>query len=224
MSSGRIAVQIRRIRLPGADSAASPSSPSELRQATVPAALDAAAAQLAEEFVDALGYASTSSSYAIGYEAEVRVVQRLRDRWGLPATSSGMAAVSAMRTFGTRRVAVIHPPWFDQEANELGAAYFRSQGFDAIASRAEALPTDPALVRSGPIVEWVTQHLDDQADAIFLGGNGFRAAEAVETLERRTGRLVLEANQVLLWSVLDATGISIDVSRYGGIFREGRHT
>ena len=32
-----------------------------------------------------------------------------------------------------------------------------------------------------------------------MAGNGFRAARAVPELEQRTGRLVLQANQVLLW-------------------------
>lgn len=54
---------------------------------------------------------------------------------------------------------------------------------------------------------------------MFLSGNGFRAARAVEKLERLTGRLVLEANQVLLWSVLAVTRTAWEVTGYGRIFR-----
>ena len=35
-----------------------------------------------------------------------------------------------------------------------------------------------------------------------MAGNGFRAARAVPELEQRTGRLVPQANQVLLWSII----------------------
>lgn len=49
------------------------------------------------------------------------------------------------------------------------------------------------------VVEWVAQHLCHRAEAVFIGGNGFQAVPAIHHLERRTGRLVLEANQVLLW-------------------------
>ncbi len=38
-----------------------------------------------------------------------------------------------------------------------------------------------------------------------MDGNGFRAAQTVTEQEQRTGRLVLQANQVLLWSILAAT-------------------
>ncbi len=59
-----------------------------------------------------------------------------------------------------------------------------------------------------------------RADAVFFGGNGFRAAAAVDELERRTGRLVLSANQVLLWAVLTATGSPLAVTGYGRLLRD----
>jgi hypothetical protein len=37
------------------------------------------------------------------------------------------------------------------------------------------------------------------------GGNGFGAARAVHELEERLGCLVLESNQVLLWSIMRET-------------------
>jgi maleate isomerase len=60
-------------------------------------------------------------------------------------------------------------------------------------------------VRTDDVVTWVEHHLDDRAEAVFLGGNGFLAAAAAEELERRTGRLVVSANRALLWAVLSTT-------------------
>ena len=57
-----------------------------------------------------------------------------------------------------------------------------------------------------------------RADAVFLGGNGFRAAPAVQELEDRLGGLVIEANQVLLWSVLDSAPSSVDIRGFGSLF------
>lgn len=54
---------------------------------------------------------------------------------------------------------------------------------------------------------------------MFIGGNGFRAARAIGELERRTGRLVLESNQVLLWSILAATRTAWEITGYGKLFR-----
>jgi maleate isomerase len=113
----------------------------------------------------------------------------------------------------------VPPPWFDDEIDKLGVRYFRDQGFDVSLSKATDLPGDPRRVRPEQVVDWVARHLDDEADAVFLSGNGFRAAGAVEELERLTGRLVLEANQVLLWSVLAVTRTAWEVTGHGRIFR-----
>lgn len=200
MSSGRVGTRVSRIGRPST--------------------VDEAAAALVEASIDALAYASTSSGYVIGFDAEADMVQRLRDRWALPATSSSWAAVHALQAYEIERVAVIHPPWFDDETNDLGAAYFRAQGFDAVALRADSLPDDPADVRPGPVTDWVTRHLVDETEAVFLGGNGFHAAEAVDPIERRTGRLVLESNQVLLWSILEASRTTLDITGYGRLLRD----
>jgi maleate isomerase len=217
MAAGHVATVVSRIPLAAgeADTTALPS----LRQGTRPTALDEAAAAFADGSVDALAYASTSSGYAIGFDAEVSLVQRLRERWGLPVGSSSLAAVRALHAHGIERVDLVHPPWFDDETSELGATYFRDRGFDVVAARADTLPDDPAQVRPGPVADWVCGHLRDRAEAVFLGGNGFRAAAAVDEIERRSGRLVLEANQVLLWSILAETGTALAITAYGRLLR-----
>lgn len=57
-----------------------------------------------------------------------------------------------------------------------------------------------------------------RAEAVFIGGNGFRAARAVHHLECRTGRLVLEANHFLLWSILEKAGAPVAVRAVGMLF------
>ena len=218
MSSGRVATLVARIQLP--TSGGTSTSLEELRGGTLPVAVDRAAAAFPVGSVGALTYASTSSGYVIGFDAESALVERLRERWSLPVVSSSMAAVHALRAYRVERVFLVHPPWFDEQTSDLGAAYFRSQGFDAVAARADTLPQDPSLVRPGAVAEWVSRHAPDETEAVVLGGNGFRAAGALEQLERHTGRLVLQANQVLLWSVLAATRTIVGIPAYGRLLRE----
>ena len=73
-------------------------------------------------------------------------------------------------------------------------------------------------IESAMVVEWVSQHVSPRAEAVVIGGNGFRAAGAIHELEDATGRLVLEANQVLLWSVLIGAGVSLDIRGFGALF------
>ena len=115
---------------------------------------------------------------------------------------------------------MVHPPWFDDELNDAGATYFLNQGFAVVASVSADLPNDPDRIESGAVVEWISRNVSDQAEGVFIGGNGFRAARAIEQLEAKLGRPVLTANQVLLWSILAEVQADFEVNGYGRLFRQ----
>jgi maleate isomerase len=188
----------------------------DLRTLATPSAMRSAVDSLLGASVDVIAYASTTSGYAIGYAAEAELVGHLRRLAGVPIVTSGLAAMQALKAFGVRRVALIHPPWFEDEMGDLGAKYFRD--FDVVTLTATTLPKQPDQVRPEQVIDYLTDHVDASTEAVFIAGNGFRAAEAIETLEHRTGQLVLEANQVLLWSILAATGSRARVDGYGKLF------
>jgi maleate isomerase len=219
MAPGRIRVEVSRIRNAASCNSGNAGSTSadRLRIHAGAAVLDEAASTLLPA-VDVLAFASTSSGYALGYDEEMALVKRLRQRWGVPVCAASLSAVSALRSRRVKRISLVHPPWFGPSLNELGAEYFRSQGFDVVDSRLADLPNDPSQIQPAMVVDWVVQHLHHHAEAVFIGGNGFRAAAAVHHLERRTGRLILEANQALLWSVLENAGAPMAVRGFGMLF------
>lgn len=223
MTRGRVTTVVSRTRLPppALPPAPRPAPPAhaELLTSTEDAALDRAAETFAGTSVVAVAHASTTTCYVIGPLQEAALVARLSHRFQVPAVASCTATVGALRAHGVDHVQLVHPPWFDDEFDHLGAAYFRTQGFDAVVTRASGLPSDPADVQPDSVVDWVEHHLDDRCDAVFLAGNGFRAAQAVEEIERRTGRIVLAANQALLWGILEATGADYDLPGYGRLLR-----
>jgi len=94
------------------------------------------------------------------------------------------------------RVALVGAPWFAREYNELGTAYFASQGFRVISSQSAGLSQHPRDIEHTGVRDWTSQHVDDDAEAVFIGGNGFRAARAIDELEAALGRPVLTSNQV----------------------------
>lgn len=220
MAPGRVQVAVSR--LSNASSCASDdagsTSADRLRTQAGAAVLDEAVSALLPA-ADVLAFASTSSGYALGHDEESALVKRLHERSGVPVCSASLSAVSALRSRHVERISLVHPPWFGPLLNELGAEYFRGQGFEVVDARLAAeLPDDPGQIRPAMVVEWVAQHLSRRAEAVFIGGNGFRAARAIHRLERRTGRLVLEANQVLLWSVLESAGVPMVVRGFGMLF------
>jgi maleate isomerase len=204
-----------------ASSRPAPPAHPELRASTEPTALNRAAVTFEGRALAAVAHASTTSGYVIGHRAEDALVERLSRRFDVPAVASCAAAAAALRTYGVEHVLLVHPPWFDDEFDELGTAYFRSQGFHPVVTRAAGLTRDPARVDPQRVIDWVEHHLEDRAEAVFLAGNGFRAARTVEELELRTGRLVVEANQALLWAVLAATSTEWDITGHGRLLRRG---
>jgi maleate cis-trans isomerase len=64
------------------------------------------------------------------FEAEMAVVSRLATRLAVPVVSTCASAVRALRVLEVERVVLSGGPWFDDEFNDLGAAYFQSQGPD----------------------------------------------------------------------------------------------
>lgn len=219
MTHGRVATILSRTGSPPAASQAPAPALAELRASTMPSALERAAVAFEGRTLAAVAHASTTTGYVIGYREEHALIERLSERFDVPATASCAAVAAVLRTQGVGRVQLVHPPWFDDEFDELGAGYFRSQGFDAVVTKATGLPGDPAGVEPQQVIDWIEKNVDERAEAVFLAGNGFRAAGGIEELERRTGRLVLEANQALLWGILEATGTRWDVAGHGRVLR-----
>jgi maleate isomerase len=223
MSHGRLATVVSRTGTapPGSQTQRHPDRRAhpELRASTEPAALDRAAVTFEGIALDAVAHASTTSGYVIGAREEAALVERLSHRFGLPAVASCAAAVAALREHGVEHVQLVHPPWFADEFDELGAAYFRSQGFNALVTKAVDLPHDPPDVDPQHVVDWVDHHVQDRAEAIYFAGSGFRTAAAVEEVEARIGRLAVAANQALLWGLLAVTGAMWDVTGHGRLFR-----
>src|SRR3954451_17586044 len=202
MAPGRVVTRVARIEAPGGDALTPgepPTSPSGLLALTVPSVLDDAVAIFGGGSVDAIGYASTSTGYAVGSDAEEAMLERLSLRCGLPVAGTSLAARAALRALRVRRVALVHPPWFGDELNDLGAAYFDGEGFEVVSSRSAELPNDPGLIEPGAAVEWISRNLDEDAEPVRMGARACGAPRRIEPLEALVQRPVLQSNQVLLW-------------------------
>jgi maleate isomerase len=219
MAPGRVITCVARVSVDegGAGVGANSTTPA-LRALSTSPLLEQAAELLGRGSLDAVVYASTSSAFAIGFDAEAAVVSRLSPRVRLPVLATCASTVLALRTLGVERVALVHPPWFDAELNDLGAAYFESTGFDVVSSGSAALSQDPRRIDAAAVYEWTSRNVSGAAEAVFIGGNGCRAAGAIGALEVELGRPVLTANQVLLWHLLAETGATCEVGGYGRLF------
>ena len=184
-----------------------------------PPQVDTATEQLASLKPQAVLFAFTSSSYAMGAEGDAAVRTRLETHTnGAPVLLTCAAAVEALRLLGSRRLALVHPPWFSEQANEQGIEYFRRQGFEVLMSSRISPQRTFQEVSPAEVFDWTSAHVPPSADAAFIGGNGLRAIGAIQRLERKLRRPVLTANQVLLWQALRRLGVAERVARYGRVY------
>ena len=184
-----------------------------------PPFVDDATELLAAAPLDAIGYGFSSSAYAIGADGEEAMVARLEERTrGIPVTTSCAAAGAGLRALGVERLALISPPWFDQELNSLGSAYFQGLGLDVVFTASAELPSNQRRIEPKQLFEWVRERTPDTADGVFIGGNGFRAVAVIEALETELERPVLTANQALFWSLLQLAGSDAAIDGYGRLF------
>jgi len=198
---------------------------SRVRRNTTPGAfaepphVDEATAQLADLAPKAIAFAYTSSSYALGSDADASTRARLEARAkGTPVVLTCPAATDALHALGARRVALIHPPWFREEISDRGREYFRARGFDVVHCSRITPARSFTEVRPEEVFEWVRRQTPRDAQAVFIGGNGLRAVGAIRALESSLGRPVLTANQVLFWAVLRTAEITAKLTEYGRIF------
>ncbi len=190
-----------------------------VRALAEPPGVDDAVELLGAAPIGAIGYAFTSSAYVLGAAGEAAMLARLQERAGsIPVTAAITAVVDALRALAADRVAVVHPPWFDDELNRLGAAYFESVGCQVEFCAAAELPSDQRAIEPAALYEWASARVPDTAQAVCIGGNGFRAVGVIEALERELGRPVVTANQALLWSLLGLAGHSTPPNHYGRLF------
>ena len=146
---------------------------------------------------------SRSSPWAIAIPGVATVVMRLR-------------AVNA------RRVAIVHPPWFSEETNDKGKAYFQGQGF-AVLSCARVLPLrDFQEVPPPELHHWVATTVPKEAEAVLIAGNGLRAVGVITALEETLSKPVLTANQVTFWRALNRIEEPPKVTQFGRLFAAGQ--
>lgn len=217
-------VSIHAARIPlgmiGADGEIVPRVDAEIARAfSEPPAIDDAAALLSSLSPSAIVYTFTSSSYILGLEADAKLRQRLEGRTkGSPVVIQAAALVTALRALQAERIALIHPPWFSHELDALGACYFEEQGISVVDHGPAELRSDYGDIRPHQIFDWAKARMPDSADALVIGGGGFRAIGAIDALEGALGRPVLSANQASFWCALRVSGLDDRANNYGQLF------
>lgn len=176
--------------------------------------------ELASVPVDAIAYCCTVSGALRGVEGDRTFCQDMAHRWGIPVTSTMLAATEALQHLGLRRVVVTSP--YPDSHHEAERGYLAQAGIEAIAMHGMGLETGQAFATVTPeaISQFSLDAWDDTADGLFISCMNFDALPAVQTLEERLGKPVVTSHAATLWRVLTLAGIDTPLGGYGRLLAQ----
>jgi maleate isomerase len=187
------------------------------------AEIESGARYLATARVDAISYGCTTGSFFKGPGWDREMIALIEKTAGVPAVATSPSVVEALRSFAARRISVATP--YPEWNNQRLCAYLAAQGFEVLNLEAE-----PEAARAGNqgindqdpagIVEFASRACRPDADALLCSCTAWRSVEAVEDIERRTGKPVVTSNQASIWMTLRRLGHRAPIAGFGRLLRD----
>jgi len=184
--------------------------------------IESGARYLATARVDAISYGCTTGSFFKGPGWDREMIALIEDTAKVPAVATSPAVVEALRLFGARRLSVAtpYPDWNNQRLR----TYLAAQGFEVLNLEAEpsaACAGNQGINDQDPsvIVEFATRACRPDADALLCSCTAWRSVEAVEEIERRTGKPAVTSNQASIWMTLRRLGHRAPIPGFGRLLR-----
>lgn len=182
------------------------------------AEVEAGARYLATARVDVIAYGCTTGSFYRGPGWDREMLELIRKTAGVPAVATSPSVVEALRFFGARTVSVAtpYPEWNNRQLR----AYLEALGFTVLNVDGEpraAASGNQGINDFGPedVIEFATKVWRPEADALLCSCTAWRSLEAVDELERRTGKPVVTSNQASIWAAYRAVGLTPRITGHG---------
>jgi maleate isomerase len=171
--------------------------------------------ELASVPVDAMAYCCTVSGALRGVKGDRAFCQEMAERWGIPVTSTMLAATEAMQHLGLRRVVVTSP--YPDSHHEAERAYLKQTGIEAMSMRGMGFEQGQQFAQVSPqeIFEFSLEAWDDAADGLFISCMNFDAMPAVQALEDRIGKPVVTSHSATLWRARALAEVKEPIRGYG---------
>ncbi|MEU6536593.1 decarboxylase [Streptomyces sp. NPDC047000] len=205
---------------PGAGSGAGPGeggagADDAVRRLGPPERLAAAGEQLRLAGAEAVVWASAGESSGHGWEGAHAQTAALARTTGMPASSTSLAFVHAVRELGARRVAVATAR--PEPAAARFADFLRAGGAEATVVHT-ASPAGPAAEGEAGLLALARAADRPDAQAVLLPDTGLATVSHLPALERALGKPVLTASQVTVWEALRLTDRRINAPLLGALF------
>jgi maleate cis-trans isomerase len=179
------------------------------------------ALQLTVEEPDTVMWACTSGSFVFGPQGAVAQVSAVAAAAGVPASSTSIAFVDALRFMGIRRVAVAAS--YPDDVAQHFAAFLAAGGAEVVSMGSHGIYTaaEVGTLAAARVVEMVSAADHPDAEAVLVPDTAMHTLAIIDELEAAVGKPVLTANQVTVWKGLELLGPVPPLPGLGTLF-EGR--
>ncbi len=179
----------------------------------------AAAELLADAKVDVIGWSGTSSGW-LGFDADRRLVERIRERTGIAATTAVLALNELLALRGIERLALVTP--YTADVQQKIVDNYRRIGIEVVAERHLGIQVNHDFAAVEPerlrgLMREVAAEARPEAITTFC--TNLRAAPLAEAVEAELGIPLLDTVSTTVWGQLRAAGADpAQVRGWGGMF------
>jgi len=181
----------------------------------------AAAELLADAKVDVIGWSGTSSGW-LGFDADRRLCDRIRERTGIPATTAVLALNELLALQGIARIAFVTP--YTADVQDKIVSNYRALGIEVVAERHLGIRVNHDFAGVDPeklfaLMKEVAPH---GPGAITTFCTNLRAAPLAARVEAELGIPLLDTVSTTVWGMLRAAGARpSQVRGWGELFQWG---
>lgn len=175
---------------------------------------------LASADVDVIVLGATAPSFLKGLGYDRELIGKIEAATERPATTTSTALIEALAHIGAKRVVLGSA--YDDKVNGIAKAFLEASGIEVLAVEGLGLVDNLIVGRLGSETAYdVALRVNrPQADAIVLACTNWRTLDAIERIERDTGRPVISTSQASIWAALRMIGYSESIVGYGTLLRE----
>ena len=179
----------------------------------------AAAELLADARVDVIGWSGTSSGW-LGFDADRRLCERIRERTGIAATTAVLALNELLALRGIRRLGLVTP--YTADVQERIVRNYAQIGVEVVAERHLDISVNHEFAGVTParLRELVGEVAAASPQAITTFCTNLRAAPLATEIERTLRVPLLDTVSTTVWGLLRAADASpASVEGWGELFQ-----
>jgi maleate isomerase len=181
----------------------------------------AAAELLADAKVDVIGWSGTAAGW-LGFDTDVRLCERIRERTGIPATTAVLALNELLALGGVQQLGFVTP--YTTDVQQAILRQYQSAGIHAPAERHLGITVnhDFAKVPTATLDQLIREVAATGAQAVTTYCTNLHAATLAAKIEHDTGVTLLDTVSTTVWGMLRAAGLDTRrVQGWGRLFEWG---